>query len=437
MPSFAGVINAVRPWPVYLLAAAMPISIAAVNVSKALLLLTLAAALCVDRDLRTHARRLFNEFASVKWVLLALAVFGLSLAYTVVPLAEGFRGWAKYAKLLFIPLLLLSLRTQAEAMTAVRVLLIAHTFVLVTTLLLAAGLEVPWVEARRLPINRIGDVAPYVPYSSYLDQSMMTAAFVGAAWFLGCAQVNPRQRWMLWVAAGVGAASLLTLIPGRSGQVALIAVCLLAMFWNPTLRQRPLWSAAPLLALILAFWASSGFTARMGLLATEAQAYQTQTVRDTSTGVRLTLWESATALIAERPLLGHGAGSVTAELQRVMQQRRVAVATATRPNAHEEYLQWGVQLGVPGILLLVGLLLALAKDLQRVPDPARHMGLAVLTVFALVCLFNSALTDAFIGEYFCAALGLMLALGVTARTESLPPAVQAGAQRGTPRSAAT
>lgn len=426
MPSIAGVINAVRPWPAYLLAAAMPISIAAVNVSKALLILAALAAILLDSRVRSTARQMLAESAAVRCLLLALVALALSVAYTSVPLADGWRGWAKYAKLLLIPLLLLTLRSRAEAMTALRVLLLAHVFVLITTLLLAAGFAVPWVEARRLPINRPGDIAPFVPYSGYLDQSMMTAAFVGMAWFLGGVQADRRLRWGLWAAAALGAASLLTLIPGRSGQLALIIVCLLAMFWSPALRRRPQFAVLPVLALVAAFWASSGFTARMTLMATEAQAYQTQTVRDTSTGVRLTLWESAVQLIAERPALGHGAGSTTHELQRIMSARNVAVATATRPNAHQEYLQWGVQLGVPGLLLFVALLLALARDFQRAEPLPRQMGLAVLAVFALVCLFNSALTDAFIGEYFCAALGLLLALAAAGRRETVAPAPMQG-----------
>jgi O-antigen ligase len=36
----------------------------------------------------------------------------------------------------------------------------------------------------------------------------------------------------------------------------------------------------------------------------------------------------------------------------------------------------------------------------------------MLAIFAVVCLFNSTLFDALIGDYFCFQLGLLLALGV-------------------------
>lgn len=72
---------------------------------------------------------------------------------------------------------------------------------------------------------------------------------------------------------------------------------------------------------------------------------------------------------------------------------------------------WGVQLGIPGILLLLALMASIIKDtLSMDTQPARATQ-SVLLALAVACLFNSTLYDAQIGDFFCVLLGLLLALG--------------------------
>jgi O-antigen ligase len=75
---------------------------------------------------------------------------------------------------------------------------------------------------------------------------------------------------------------------------------------------------------------------------------------------------------------------------------------------------WGVQLGVGGIVLLLGFLLLVVRDASGFRPEVRHATHTIVAMLAVVCLFNSTLFDALIGDYFCVMIGLLLALGLSA-----------------------
>ena len=83
-----------------------------------------------------------------------------------------------------------------------------------------------------------------------------------------------------------------------------------------------------------------------------------------------------------------------------------------RSNPHQEYLLWGVQLGVPGIFLLLALMISIMKDTLSMETQAARATQSALLALAIACLFNSSLYDAQIGDFFCVVLGLLLALGL-------------------------
>jgi O-antigen ligase len=85
-------------------------------------------------------------------------------------------------------------------------------------------------------------------------------------------------------------------------------------------------------------------------------------------------------------------------------------------NPHQEFLLWGVELGIGGTLLLLLLIGSLVRDAMTFQAPVMRATISVVAVMVVACLFNSSLYDALIGDFFCITLGLLLALGV--RSES-------------------
>lgn len=406
-------LHALRPWPVYLLAAALPFSLAAVNISKFLLLLTgLAVLLAAWRNKQYPL--IMGEFKSPKWILILLGILALSLSYTSAPLHTGLLGWAKYAKLFVFILVLVSIRRHHEARVAIGILLVAQTFVMLTTYLMSWGWQVPWVPSDRFSPERMLGVRPdYAAYSGYLDQSLMTAGYAAMCWHL---RNKLPGRWGPLIAiilSLLAIANVVLLLPGRSGQVALFVVFMMALFWHVQHRRNLYLLAIPAILLTMAVTVPSAFRDRMNLVVTEAQTYSGHAEAGNSTGIRLNLWQRASQAIAERPLTGFGVASFDHEYRRLEGKSTVSTNASAIHNAHQEYLQWGVQLGVGGIALLLAFFAFMLRDAQNLETASQRASQSVIAVFAIACLFNCALFDALIGDYFCFTIALMLAFGAT------------------------
>ena len=394
-----------RPWPVYLTAAMLPFSLAATNLSKALLFLFAAATLGLGLLQRERPPG-FSNLRTPAVVGLMLAALTLSLAYTSVPLAEAMHDLNKYGKLLLIPLVILLVRKRHEALLALALYLAVETFVVLTSYLLSMGLNLPWVVkplAVRLAVATV--------YSSYLDQSIMTVGLATLAWHLrGEFPGRHGARFAIGLVV-LCVVNVLLLLPGRSAQVALLVALALALFWAVPGRGRPAAVLVPLLVIAAVMAATPHFRNRVTAVVTESIAYSKGDRTVTSSGARLRFWQRSVDAIRERPLTGFGVGSWNNEYRRLEGSAVLPPAFIGLRNPHQEYLMWGVQLGLGGIALLLAFQLALLRDARRFRPDIRHATWSMVAIFAIVCLFNSTLFDALIGDYFCFMFALLLSLG--------------------------
>ena len=406
--------ESLRPWPVYLTAAMIPFSLAATNLFKLLMVLFTLIALGVD--LARHERLpVLRQLRTPAVAVLMLAALAVSLAYTTAPLDDALHELNKYSKLLLIPLALVLLRRRPEAVLALGCYVVAESFVVLTSYLLTMGLDLPWV-IKPLAVRIVVGTA----YSSYLDQSIMTAGLAALAWHLRHefpGRFGPRVAIGLVLLCAV---NVLLLLPGRSAQVALLVAMAMALFWAVPRRARPAAVLLPLMVALSVMAMSTHFKDRVSAVLTESVAYGNGDRTPTSSGIRLGFWYRSLQAIAEQPLTGFGVGSWNSVYKR-LETGGVGPEFAEVRNPHQEYLLWGVQLGVGGIALFLAYLLVLLRDAARFPRDIRHATRTFVTMFAVVCLFNSALFDALIGDYFCLIPGLLLALG------SLSPTGEAGA----------
>lgn len=397
--------ESLRPWPVYLTAAMLPFSLAATNLFKLLMVLFALVAL----GLAFARRERLPQFSQVRTpvvVAVMLAALTLSLLYTSAPMGSALHELNKYSKLLLIPLVLLLVRNRREALFALGLYVLAETFVLLTSYLLTTGLDVPWVVK---PLSIRQSVATV--YSSYLDQSIMTVGLAALAWHLRHnfpGRHGPRLAIGLVMLCAV---NVLLLLPGRSAQVALLVALAMALFWATPPRGRPVALLLPLVLVAAVTAISPHFRSRVTAVATESMAYANGDRAPTSSGTRLNLWQRSAEAIEERPFRGHGIGSWS-EVYRRLEGTEASPMFANVRNPHQEYLMWGVQLGLGGIALLLAFEFQLLRDASRFRPDIRHATYSLVAVFAVVCLFNSTLFDALIGDYFCFFLGLLLTLGL-------------------------
>ncbi len=354
-----------------------------------------------------------RRLLTVPAVLVICLAFALSLAWTVADMGEAMTIAVKHAKLIEIVLLVGLIRTAREARIAIAAFALGQTVYVLTAWLLVAGVPIAWADTHQ---------GRYVVFSSYLDQSIIFATSAGVIWHLRSLRLWPR-----WLAALVAVAALVHVLlfqQGRTGYLVAFAMVVLAILWDLPRKWRLLCLiAVPAAVITVLYLGSATFQERVSKIVPEGQAYAHKSDVLTSAGWRLNAWHRSLQGIRESPLVGHGVGSWTDTAKRFEGSSATKVfGSGNASNPHQEYLLWGVELGVPGVLLLVALIVCIFRDTRDFDGPVARSTLSVLTAMAIACLFNSSLYDGMIGDYFVVALGLLLALGVRMRLSPAPGA---------------
>lgn len=338
-------------------------------------------------------------------VLIALFAFALSLLWTTAPDGDAWGSVAKYGKLLVVVLLMVLIRERREALCALGCFALAQLFLVFSSWALFLHWPVPWATSNMA-------VKEYAVFSSYLDQGIMGAVLAAICWHLRDLVPGRFGRHIAIAAAVLAMSNVLFVLSGRSGHVVAIAVLSLAIMWQLPKRLRALVVLLPFLLAMALFLSSAKVRDRLTMAKSEVQSYSSQQKSVTSSGIRLELWRKAIVIISDHPFAGLGVGSWSTEYNRVELQRN----PEHRPidgngNPHQEYLQWGVQLGLPGVALLLGLFASVFLDTRHMEPSVARAAQSTLAALMVACLFNSSLYDALIGDFFCVTLGLLLALG--------------------------
>ena len=375
-----------------------------ISISKLLLIVLGTGVLIFSRRFPTPDRQLKGMGTPIA-ILLVLLAFAFSLFWTVAPQADALGSWVKYGKLMMTLLLVILIRDRREAMYALSAFAAAQVFLLGSSWMLFVHLPVPWATSRMA-------LTEYAVFSSYLDQGIMSAVFAALCWHLRDVFPGRFGRSLAIIVAFAAVANILFVLMGRTAHVVSIVLISVAIMWELPKKYRPFMVLLPFLLAVGLFFTSSKVRDRMTLVQTEVLAYSTQRTADTSSGIRLDLWNTAVQSISEHPLGGSGIGSWSTQFNRLQHEKNPAhVDIDGNGNPHQEFLLWGVQLGIPGILIFIALLFSIWRDTLKFPTPYARATQSTLIALAVACLFNSSLYDAQIGDFFCILIGLLLALG--------------------------
>lgn len=341
-------------------------------------------------------------------VLLALTAFGLSLLWTTADTADSLGSVAKYGKLLTILLIPLLLKNKQEVVYAIFAFVAAQLFLVISSWMLFFGVHLPWATSKMATTE-------FAVFSTYLDQGVMSATVAAICWHLRGLAPDRFVKPVFICISLLCLLNVLFVLIGRSGHVLAIILLSLAVMWELPKKYR--WA---ILFLPVFFFTAVAATSpkvqkRVMAMSSEISAFSaaegTSIVNGTSSGIRLHFWHRSIQSIAESPVLGSGIGSWSIEYDRIEKHHNPSGTKVNkRGNPHQEYLLWGVQLGVFGILLFVVFLLSVYRDTLQGDTASARAAQSVLAALAITCLFNSAVYDALIGDFFCVALGLTLAL---------------------------
>ena len=387
-----------------MVAASMGLSIALISIAKLLLLICALATLVKVRQ-PVDTGNSATVQATPVMVLVCLLAFSLSLIWTVAPVPDALGSVAKYGKLLVLVLMMVLIRTRREALYALGWFVAGQLFLVLGSWALYMHLPVPWATSNMA-------LKEYAVFSSYLDQGIMGSVLAAICWHLRPLAPGRFGRQVAVAIAVVSVSNVLFVLSGRSGHVVAIALLSLAIMWQLPKRYRAVVVLLPFVLAAALFFSSAKVRDRLTMVNSEVQSYSSQEQSQTSSGIRLGLWRSAAQMIAENPFAGSGVGSWSTQYNRLQRTQNPAHKDiAGNGNPHQEYLQWGVQLGVPGIALFLALLLSIFRDTLGMEKPVARAAQSTLAALGVACLFNSSLYDALIGDFFCVATGLLLALG--------------------------
>ncbi|SFC37761.1 O-antigen ligase [Polaromonas sp. OV174] len=383
----------------------MGLSMAIVSITKLLLLMCGLATLLLTRRAPGEKNLLAGTFTPIA-VLLALSAFALSLLWTVAPQADALGSLAKYGKLIVIVLMMQLIRDRREAMYALGAFILAQLFLMTSSWMLFVQLPVPWATSNMA-------LTKYAVFSSYLDQGIMSAVLAAVCWHLRELAPGRFGKPLALLVATASLCNVFFVLSGRSGHVVAIALLSMAIMWELPKRYRPVVILLPFLLTLALFFSSTKVRDRLSQVQSEVQSYSSTVQPDTSSGIRLNLWSRAVQAISQHPLVGSGVGSWSTEYNRLQREQNPAHQDiAGNGNPHQEYLMWGVQLGLPGLVMICALMLAILRDTLKMEQPYARAAQSVLLALAVACLFNTSLYDALIGDFFCILIGLLLALGL-------------------------
>lgn len=402
MPRF---LTNARPFLLYFTALCAALPIGFISVAKVLLLLCTLVALVagwIGRDQNTRA----TANTSTVVVLLALALAAASALWSTGSQAEASAAVVKHGKLILIPVLVYLIRSRREAQIAVAYFAGGQVFLLCSTWLLVAGVALPWAISRESQYS-------HAVFSSYLDQSVMTAVLGALCWHMR-SWLPFRHRSLLALCIVLGALACVFLVfQGRTGYSVAIALTVTAIWWEIPKKFRLMGAVVFFVLLFSIFQSSSRLKAGVQEIGAGVEIFsKVGNVAASSTGTRLALWNRSMQSIMANPVLGSGAGSWGHELNRLEEANNSIAFAGFNGNTHQEFLLWGVEMGLAGILMLCGILFALYRDGRGFEPTVARAHKSLLVALIVACMFNAALFDALIGDYFCIGLGLFMALGL-------------------------
>ena len=388
------------------------LSVAIISISKVLLVVC-ALFVVLRGEQKFTGQAALHGFWTYRLVLLILFAFASSLLWTSAPMSDALGAMGKYGKFLVIPALLILIRTQHEAAWILSAFLAGQIFLLASSWLLYFQVPLIWATSNMA-------TSRYAVFSSYLDQGIMSGTVAAIFWHLRTLALG---RPLRFVAIGLSLLALgntLIIFVGRTGYLVAAAMISLAFLWALPRRYRFAAILMPPLIILLSVLSFEKVAQRFTFTKAEISAYSAGSGSATSTHNRLDFWRGSVEAIVQKPFTGAGVGSWTTEYNRIEALKHPGHKDLNPGgNPHQEFLLWGVQLGVGGIVLLLVFLSAVVLDFLKMDPPVARAGQSAVVALAVSCLFNSSIFDAYIGDFFCLLIGVLLAYGVNSR-QNLP-----------------
>lgn len=219
--------------------------------------------------------------------------------------------------------------------------------------------------------------------------------------------------------AGCGI-SILTLMKSgsRGGFLALLASGLYLLFGFRAISKKVRWTAVGAMAALLVLVGSNQYWAMMGTLLHPTQDYNWSGKNEAG---RMEVWKRGIGYMMSYPLFGVGANAfpiAEGTISPLAERQSVGIGLKWSA-AHNSFVQIGAELGIPGLLIFLALLLTAFRTLHRIAvearrrsgPQAREAALAQALIASLIayCVAGFFLSEAF-SPYLYSVLGMTVGL---------------------------
>lgn len=191
-------------------------------------------------------------------------------------------------------------------------------------------------------------------------------------------------------------------VTGRTGHILYIIMCGIVTLFYVKKSRMPLFSI--LLAAIIAITLLLSGNIKDGLIRAQQDIKNYQSGEaNTSLGLRLTFYKNSLHIISQSPIYGHGTGSFRFEYERLDDK-----VMRTVGNPHNDYLWFGVELGVIGIAMFITFLYLSFKQILNTTMPYKIMAFVIISTYIISSINNSFFTDNLTGQFFVLSLCALL-----------------------------
>ena len=337
-----------------------------------------------------------NYFA---WSTLALyALLCIGVFYSTGEVAEMQYKLIKYAKLLFMLIAISLLQDKKWRDWA------TNAFVLAMLITLALSLISVMTPLSVVKGTAGGPSDNHFVFKDHIAQNLIMSFFALLILVKSQAQATRYRQFIYLFVAALAVIDILFFVQGRTGYISLAANIAIFIIYFTSSKRRWLWIGFALIAGIALFYSSHNFSSRMELAVTEFKQQDKKEL--SSVGQRVEFFKKSVELIKERPVFGWGTGSYAKEFCRVATSEEWCQAGKFHP--HNQFMAFGVQLGLLGIVMYGLFLCSATKMASQFQLPEKVLGLSLIATLIVDSVLHAPLFLVTEAQFFTLLLALMM-----------------------------
>ena len=368
---------------------------ALVSISKILILLSFIGFLIFNLHSKANKNILPKPWTFVA-IYFAIMWIILTSLWSEADSKEMVTAMLRHSRLLFIPVVYYLIPSKKVSIYVLVCLVLSHVAVVCLSFLMYFGIHLPFTQNKQ-PFEYA------VPFSSSLEQPIMSTLVVLLLWFFRRVSANSWIKYAIYISIALCVTNVFFVMLGRTGfMLLLLAIGLIGLFEFQK-KYKFLALIIPFLLGYILFNTSTRLHERTiqineGLTKYAAGDY------DTSEGQRLDYWVRSIKSIEESPVFGKGVGSWKKEYQRLG-----GLQPNPPSNPHNQFLLWWVEGGFIGLIFLLAIFASLCRDARYLSQQQSRALISITALALVMSLFNCPFYGVGMGEFFMVIFGLLLA----------------------------